>query len=376
MLKKILLSIIIFLIILFGGQFKMQVQGQPACIWECGRCGGALSCVEWYAPPNCQNHQYCSNCDYGIRWECAKWHCDCYDCPPLPTNPPEPTEPPPTEPPIIWPTERPPTEPPEPTERPTSTPHPTATPRPPTNTPVPTATPTATPTSTPMATPTSTPTSTPTATPQPPAKCACYLLTAGSSDLTQVKRGQTLNFYAEAYVETPETAKVLDMAFILFQNGQEITRSNPPVPATLKESQIIGGKLVDVYKASWSYTIKQTDPVGLYRLELGISCAWKESYFETRELLRRSLVKGAATSVPSPTPGKNVGGFSSLLRNFLNFLGFGGQPTRPQIQSQVTPFVTVVAPTGRTLQLGTFNPAIPTLPVAKGCTELYFQVVK
>jgi len=187
-------------------------------------------------------------------------------------------------------------------------------------------------------------------------------------------------------VRTPETAKVLDMAFILFQNGQEVTRSNPPVPATLDRSQIIGGQFVDVYQASWSYTVKQTDPVGLYRLELGIACAWKESYFETQELLRQSLVKGASSVLATPTP---PAGFFALIRNFLASLGFGGRPASVQPQAQPTltptptptipfdtPFATVVAPTGKTLKLGTFNPLILTLPVAKGCTELYFRVIK
>lgn len=179
---------------------------------------------------------------------------------------------------------------------------------------------------------------------------------------------------------TPETAKVLDMVFVLFNNGQKVTES-PPITATLARSQIIDGKLVDVYKASWSYYVPSTAATGIYRLELEIHCAWKENYFETRELLRQSLVKGAADNLPSPTPVKDEGGFSSLIRNFLAFLGFGVKPTSITTQTMPTPtptipfaplFVTVVAPRGKTIQLGTFFPAV--LPVAKGCTELYFQV--
>jgi len=144
-----------------------------------------------------------------------------------------------------------------------------------------------------------TPTPTPTPTPEPPASCACYLLTSDHPNLTAVKRGETLNFMAEAYVDTPETAKVKEMGFYLYQvdpeslekiaeiaNSRLIACDGVAQPdgsvCDFKSSDIIGG--ADVYEAQWTYMIKDTDPLGLYRLELTINCAWKEAYGGSRVL--------------------------------------------------------------------------------------------
>ena len=282
---------------------------------------------------------------------------------------------------------------------PTISPMPINTPTPvPTAMPTPTITPILTATPTPLAT--LTPTITPT--PEPPANCACYLITSDSSNPTAVKKGETLNFTAEAYVDTPDTAKVKEMGFVLNQvdpdtfeviseiaNSGLVTCDGVPQPdgsvCDFNRTEEIDGKNTDVYRAKWSYQIKDTDPLGLYRLELTINCAWKQAYGGSRVLgmardyylkLKESQVSPTSTPVlPTPTPQKATG-FQAFLRNILNFFGVGRQPVplKPQgarTQGEPTPPITIIAPTGRTLKLGTFEP----LPEPKDCTELYFRVV-
>ena len=256
----------------------------------------------------------------------------------------------------------------------------------PTITPTPTNTPTPTPTNTP--TPTLTPTITPT--PIPPASCACYLLTSDSSNPTAVQKGETLNFTAEAFVDTPDTAKVKEMIFVLERDDVEVVRSGA-ITSTFDRTEVIDGKNVDVYKSTWSYL---ADTSGLYRLELIINCAWKQAFGGSRVLgTARDYYLNLKESQPTPQPEADRSldetltpvlakpqsqetGFLSFLRNIINFFaGYQQEPTPPIQQQGGTalsiPTVTVIAPRGDTIKLGTFEP----LPVAKDCTEMYFRVV-
>ena len=292
----------------------------PPCIYlDCGNAG----CDKASLQPSCEYYWWCPS-------------------PNQDNNPPPPPPATPTSTPIL-----------------TATPHPTATSIPTaTSTPVPTSTPTAIPTATPTPTatprPTATPTPTliPTATPtrQPPASCACWLLTSDRPDLSQVKKGDLLSFTAEAYVSTPQTAKVLDMVFVLERPGQTPFESGT-MPAYFNRSEVIGGVSVDVYRSFWSYTVKTTDNEGLYHLNLIIHCGWKEGKVSQFLAARASRARVLGTQ----------SGFWSLIGNILGFF----QP----------PFSTIIRPGGsRTLQLGTFLP-VPTLP-AGGCTDLYFRVTQ
>lgn len=287
-------------------------KGEPCIYLDCGNAG----CTELQA-----------SCEY--YWSCPSPNQD--------NNPPPPPPATPTSIPI-----------------PTATPHPTAA-----STPVPTSTPTATPTVTPAPTatprPTATPTPTliPTATPtrQPPASCACWGLTSDHPNLSQVKKGNLLNFTAEAYVSTPQTAKVLDMVFVLDHNGQEMTRSGT-MPAYLNRSEMIGGIMTDVYRSSWAWQVPTSGDVeGLYHLNLIIHCGWKEG--KVSQFLAAGVSRARVLGAQP--------GFWGLIGNILGFF----QP----------PFSMIIRPGGsRTLQLGTFLP-VPTLP-AGGCTDLYFQIIK
>ena len=280
---------------------------------------------------DCVTYVGCGNevCQY--EWVCEGERCEWVD---IPCGQPQPTQTPfqPTTPPS----------------------YPTATPRPkPTNTPIPTATPT--PTSTPVPTATLIPTATPTPR-EPPATCACWLLSAeGNSDLADVKKGDTLNFIAEAYVSTPETAEVIDMAFVLEHEDEEIGHSGT-VPAQFNRSEVIGGVNTDVYRSTWSYRVPSTGDVeGLYYLKLIIHCGWKEGEGQGIPLASRT---SQTLKVLGETETKS--GFASLIERILSLFGLRKQEV-------------VIRPEGKkTLQLGTFKP-VPTLP-AGGCTDLYFQV--
>jgi len=279
--------------------------------------------------------------------------------------------------------------------QPTATPTPTLTP---TSTPTPTPTPTSTPTPTATPTPTPTITPSPTPTPEPPASCSCYSITSDSKDPTVVKKEESLKFTAEAYVDTPATAKIDTMGFVLYQvenaedEGNEIANSNliicNGVPradgAVCGFDRSEGGK--DIYQAQWSYTIKETDPLGLYRLELIINCAWKQAYGgsrvlgEARDYYLRLREEAQISPTPiqpsSPSSPSSPNPFLNFFQTLLNFFGLGRQPTPQPPKVQVegpTPPITIIAPTGkRTIQLGTFEP----LPPAKDCTELYLRVVE
>ena len=226
----------------------------------------------------------------------------------------------------------------------------------------PSPTPTLTPTPTITPTPTVTPTLTPTPTPEVPPSCACYLLTSDHKNLTAVKRGDTLNFIAEAYVSTPETAKVLNMVFVLTheETGSEIANSGE-IPAQFKESTVIGGEDVDVYQSRWSYQVKLGEPAGLYHLNLIINCGWKEEaqadVFETSLAREFYLKLRQAQLSPTPTPPSNP--FLGLLKRLFGTI------------------VSFVSPQAPTLKLGRFEPkAVPTLPPKAECAELWFQAVE
>ncbi|MBM3209318.1 hypothetical protein FJZ40_03440 [Candidatus Shapirobacteria bacterium] len=348
--KKVLT---ITLIIILGWKFS-SVAGAATCAnCPCDCPCGAWEVCTGYS--NCSDdHVGCSNSAPGGWCICDTSECSCAPCPPTqgPTSPPEPTTEP-TEPPIVWPTG------PEPTEPY----HPTATPRP-TSTPVPTATPTVVPT--------------PTPTREPPASCSCWLLaTEGNPNLANVKKGQTLNFIAKAYVTTPATAKVLGMKFFLQRPSQTEIVSDT-IPAYFEGSETINGVKSDVYRSTWSYLVKQTDNEGLYHLNIQIFCGWKEGRAQGEQLaFGKPRVLGA---FPTPIPEKT--GLASLIERILSLFG---RKSEVPVQTQgfplslptVTPeptFPIIARPTGRrTLQLGTFLPA-PTLP-AGGCTDLYFQVL-
>ncbi|MBL7159128.1 hypothetical protein ISS85_01515, partial [Candidatus Microgenomates bacterium] len=81
------------------------------------------------------------------------------------------------------------------------------------------------------------------------------------------------------------------------------------------------------------------------------------------------------TTLPSKVQSQETG-FLSFLRNILNFFSVGRSPAPTQPPEVMVggpvPSGTIIAPTGRTLQLGTFEP----LPLAKDCTEMYFRVVE
>lgn len=312
--------------------------------------------------------KYCSN---EICNEYKPPYCRCtWSCPPAgrpsPTPKFQPTATPtPTSTPRLTPTNTPtpsltPTPSPTPTSSPTPTPSPTATPLPtPTSTPVPTATPL----------PTSTPTPVPTATPtrEPPASCACWSLEAeGKPNLGNVKRGQLLTFLAEAYVSTPQTAKVLDMVFVLQRPGLNPVESGP-MPAYFNRSQIINGVNTDVYRSSWAYRVQATDPEGLYHLELIIHCGWKEGAMLPGQLVGQGQpvqfrVLGQTIPTPTSTPAQTPSAFQRWLNSLLEFLGL----RRPEAAR-------VVEPGGaETLKLGTFYPT-PVLPEGE-CVDLYFYV--
>lgn len=234
---------------------------------------------------------------------------------------------------------------------PTVTPEPTAPPGEPSSTPVPTATPggpTATPrpTSTPGG-PTSTPPpGAPTPTPEEEVRCSCWLLAAeGDPDLNDVKRGQTLNFVAEAYVSKEDPAYVKDMVYVLDREGSEAARSARR-PAVLNREENIGGLIVKIYRTNWSYTVPDQEGVeGLYHLNLTIHCDTEESLN-----VKGAIVHAQETPIPTPTPS-----FWDLIRKLFGaIVGF-------------------ISPEGPTLKLGTFEPKLP-LPTTKGCTELYFRV--
>jgi hypothetical protein len=244
----------------------------------------------------------------------------------------------------------------------------------PTATPIPTSTPTPLPTPTPTATPV--PTATPTR--EPPASCSCWRLAAeGNPNLTNAKRGDTLNFIAKAYVSTPETAKVLGMKFFLQRPGQTEIASDT-IPAYFEGSETIGGVKSDVYRSTWSYTVKQTDNEGLYHLNIQIFCGWKEGKAAGEQLaFKRSPILGTSSS-----PALKKTGLSALIDRILAFFGLRkeesvqiqGLPTSTPTPPPSEAFPTVLHPSGaKSLQLGTFKPA-PTLP-AGGCTDLYFQVL-
>lgn len=275
------------------------------------------------------------------------------------------------------------------TPRPTSTPRQPATPTPrPTATPLPTATPSPTPRPTSTLTPTSTPVPTTTPTRTPPATCACWLLTTDHPDLSRVKRGDLLDFTAEAFTSTPETAVVLDMVFVLEHGGAEIANSGT-IPAYFNRSEVIDRVNTDVYRSSWAWQVPNTNEAeGLYYLKLIIHCGWKEgkaqgTFLSSQTSQNFRVLGQAAPPAGGPTPTPQNRGFSlgALIEKILSFLGLGKQEAA-KIQAKPTPtpevpfqppFPTVVRPTGgKSLQLGTFLP-VPTLP-AGGCTDLYFQV--
>jgi len=228
----------------------------------------------------------------------------------------------------------------------------TVTPIPPTATPIPTTTSSPAPTATPV------PTATPTRT--PPASCACWLLaTEGNPDLSQVSKGQTLNFIAEAHTSTPATAEVREMVFVLEHNGSEIANSGT-IPAYFNRSEIIGGVNTDVYQSTWSYQVPNTDTAkGLYYLKIIINCGWKESSVQENFGVLGQAV--APTDKLTPTPKKAGFGFGSLIQRVLELLGLR-EKNGGNVQN------------GKSLQLGTFG-LVPTLP-AGGCTDLYFQVTE
>ncbi len=214
---------------------------------------------------------------------------------------------------------------------------------------------------TPTPTPTATPLPSATPTPLPPACCSCLLLASDHPDLARVKKGELLNFTAEAYVTTPETAKVLDMVFVLNHKGLEVANSGP-IPAAYNRSEEIEGTNSDIYRSAWSWSVpNNTQAEGLYYLNLIIHCGWKEG---AAQLLGES----AGSQTRSQT------GLRLLFGKIFSFLtGATGPTPTPTIPPRVVS-PTIFRPSGaQSLQLGTFRPA-PTLP-ASGCIDLYFQVL-
>ena len=202
-----------------------------------------------------------------------------------------------------------------------------------------------------------------TATPtlRPPASCACWRLAAeGNPDLSQVTRWTLLNFVADAYVTTRETAYVKDMTFNLERPGQTVV--SVTVPAYFRGAEDVDASpdittLADVYQSFWSYQVGSTDNEGVYHLHLDITCDWKRT-----------------TSLESQRPSQStgLGGFlGSFWRSLLGL--FGLQSADETTSQSLWPPAWTIKPTGKTLQLGTFGP-LPTLP-AGSCEDLYFQVL-
>lgn len=399
--KKLSLCLIISLLSLGFFLGIVSAATEEEC-WELKEQEPPQPYCPGFLPPFCIQATYC---EYQVG-ECSNNYtvliCEEWGCPPTPTPTPTPLiinggftpTPTPTQPWNLTPT-------PTPTPRPTSTPWPTATPYPtatpqptatstprPTNTPRPTATPYPTTTPTLIPTPTSTPVPTATPTPpEPPATCACWLLAAeGNPDLSRVNKGQTLSFIAEAFTATPETALVLDMVFVLDREGREVGNSGT-IPAYFHRSEVIGGVNTDVYRSVWSWRVPTSGDVeGLYHLKLIIHCGWKEGRIQQKgpRVAQISKAFRVLGSSPTQTSQPNSGLFASIqslwdiIREWLGIGQPAPTPTpRPTPTPQVPfqpPFPTVVRPTGKTLQLGTFFP-VPTLPPG-GCTDLYFQVPK
>lgn len=247
-----------------------------------------------------------------------------------------------------------------PTATPTATPVPTVTPTLPPGV-TPTATPTlppgVTPTATPIPTATPTlppgaPTYTPTPTPEEEVSCACWLLAPeGDTDLSDVKKGQTLSFVAEAYVPASEPAHVKEMIYYLDKEGTPVAQS-PIKSAVFDREEVIDGESVKIYKTNWSYTVPDSDDAeGLYHLNLEINCAWDVA------LQVKSFAVRAEELTPTPTP--RPPSFWDLLKRLFGSV------------------VQFLSPGGATLKLGTFEPkVVPTLPPGAECTELWFQVVE
>ena len=188
-------------------------------------------------------------------------------------------------------------------------------------------------------------------TPTAPAACNCDSVTFTGNFIT----GATVTITTFAVSLFPNTTEVRTMTYHVEKDGVEIAVSDP-IPA----EKVPGSDAR--YQTQWDYTVPEGEgAAGHYRIWVKIACG-----------------RITASVLGTETPRKTT--FLDSLVNFLSRIFFLGNRDRLQPQAVATPTgisdfgntkPTVLAPTSKSLQLGTFHP-VTNLKV--GCKEISFDI--
>ncbi|KKS97658.1 MAG: hypothetical protein UV73_C0006G0012 [Candidatus Gottesmanbacteria bacterium GW2011_GWA2_43_14] len=188
--------------------------------------------------------------------------------------------------------------------------------------------------------------------PTPPAACDCDSVTYAGNFIS----GQTVTVTTFAVSLFPDTTEVRTMTYHVEKDGVEIGLSDP-VPA--EEISGSNGR----YQTQWDFIVPEgEDAAGHYRIWVKIICG-----------------RITASVLGTETPQKTT--FLDNLVNFLSNIFFLNKRNSLQPLAVATPTgipdfgkskPTVLAPTAKSLQLGTFHP-VTNLKV--GCKEISFDIL-